>query len=153
MYGIINKALQSMVCEHYGENKWYELVRAAGIDTDVFVSMQEYPDETTYKLVAAADEVLKLSSKEFLEELGVYWVNFSSQGDYKDIFEVTGDNLVEFLQQLDVMHTRVGSIIPNLKPPQFYCSDITKNTLILHYVSKRSGLSSFVIGLVKGLSV
>ncbi len=131
--------------------KWDELIRVAGIDRDVFISIQEYPNEITYKLIAAVDQVLKINANDFLEELGVYWINFTSQGDYKDIFEVTGDNFVTFLQELDMLHTRVGSIIPNLRPPQFYCTDITKSTLTLHYVSKRAGLSSFVIGLIKGL--
>ena len=83
--------------------------------------------------------------------MGEYWVTYTADGDYKDIFNMAGNTFVTFLQNLNTLHTRVGAIMPNLNPPSFTCTDIGKNSLRLHYYSTRVGLSSMVIGLLKGL--
>jgi hypothetical protein len=44
-------------------------------------------------------------------------------------------------------------IFPKLAPPEFSVEQINEKQLILHYYSNRDGLSSFVIGLVKGIGI
>ena len=41
--------------------------------------------------------------------------------------------------------------MPELKPPKFWCTDITNNSITIHYKSDRSGLSHLVIGLIRGV--
>ena len=60
MYGMVNKALQNMVVEAHGEQIWEQIRTRAGVDIEVFVSNQGYPDEITYQLAGAASEVLKI---------------------------------------------------------------------------------------------
>ena len=64
---------------------------------------------------------------------------------------MSGDNLCEFLQNLDNLHARVGVIFPQLQPPSFDCTDVESESLHLHYHSCREGLSPMVVGLIKGL--
>ena len=40
MYGLANKALQDVVCGRFGEGAWETIKRNAGVDIDVFVSME-----------------------------------------------------------------------------------------------------------------
>jgi len=66
--------------------------------------------------------------------------------------EAGGKTLGEFLQRLPTFHTSVAMLFPNLKPPQFRCSDVEEDSLKLHYYSQHEGLAQFVIGLLKGLA-
>jgi hypothetical protein len=50
-----------------------------------------------------------------------------------------------------MMHFRLGNIMPEMVMPHFEVTDETSNSLLLHYKSKRDGLSDMVIGLVQGL--
>ena len=156
MYGLVNNALQGLVCSRFGEETWETIKRNAGVDIDVFVSMEGYPDEVTYKLVAAASEVLGLSAEEVLKAYGEYWVSYTAKEGYGQILNLAGDTLPVFLQNLDNLHTRVALMFPRLKPPSFWCTDVRKESLRLHYrpgLDSRKGLEPFVIGLVNGLAI
>ena len=67
MYGMVNKAVEEMVCMHHGEPVWERIKARAGVDVDVFMSNEGYPDEMTYKLVGAASEVLDVPAPQILE--------------------------------------------------------------------------------------
>ena len=56
MYGLVNKAVVDLVVSKFGEDTWNAIKKKAEVDIDVFVSMDGYPDELTYKLVGAASD-------------------------------------------------------------------------------------------------
>lgn len=151
MYGLVNKALQGMVCDHYGQNAWQNIKTLAQTEFDNYISLESYPDDLTHRLVRAASQVLGISSKEIMEDFGKYWVNFTGQEGYGEMMELAGDDLPEFLGNLDDLHSRLGVIFPKMQPPSFQCSDQTTNTLNLHYYSHRQGMAPMVYGLVEGL--
>jgi hypothetical protein len=156
MYGLVNKALQDLVCSRFGEDSWETVKRNAGVDIDVFISMEAYPDDVTYKLVRAASEVVGLSAEEALRAFGEYWVSYTAQEGYGELLKLAGDTLPAFLQNLDNLHTRVGLMFPRLKPPSFWCTDIREDFLRLHYrpgLDSRAGLGPFVVGAVKALAI
>jgi Haem-NO-binding len=151
MYGMINKAIRDLVTSRFGEETWNEVRRKAGITDDVFINMVKYPDEATYKLVGAASEVLKTPAEQILEGFGEYWTVYSAEAGFGHLLDFAGNNLVDFLRNLDNMHTRIQLTFPQLDPPSFKVSDVTDSSLRLHYYSKRPGLAPLVIGMVKGL--
>lgn len=151
MYGLVNKALQGFVQSQYGSSSWEKIKSKANINIDSFISMQSYPDEVTYQLAAAVSKELQISLEEVLEAFGIYWVRFTAEEGYGQMLELCGTSLKEFLMNLDALHARIGLTFPELRPPSFTCTNITENSLQLHYYSKREGLTSFVIGLIKGL--
>ena len=69
MYGLINKAVRDLVLTRFGEAKWDEICRKAEVTEADFVSMEKYPDETTYRLVGAASEVLNTPADEYTQRL------------------------------------------------------------------------------------
>ena len=151
MYGLVNKAVEELVTTNFGEDKW-ELIKAkAGVDVEVFISNEGYPDEVTYKLVGAATEVLGLPAEQILIAFGEHWVLKTANESYGPMMKSGGKTLREFLVNLPNFHTRVAMIYPNLQPPRFACSDLTDDSLKLHYYTHRPGLTSFVVGLVQGL--
>jgi hypothetical protein len=151
MYGMVNKAVEEMVCMQHGEPAWEQIKAKAGVDVDVFMSNEGYPDEITYKLVAAASEVLQLPADQILEGFGEHWILHTAQEGYGGLMQAAGKSLPEFLKNLPNFHSRVSMIFPKLQPPGFQCSEITPTSVTMHYFSHRPGLAPFVTGLLHGL--
>lgn len=151
MYGLVNKAIEELVVTNFGEDKWDLIKAKAGVDVDVFISNEGYPDELTYKLVGAASEVLGAPAEDILVAFGEHWVLKTAAKSYGPMMKSGGATLKEFLVNLPNFHTRVAMIYPNLEPPRFQCTDVTDEGLHLHYHSHRPGLTSFVTGLLQGL--
>lgn len=152
MYGLVNKAIEGLICNRFGEETWEAIKRRAGIDEEGFVSLDSYPDSMTYALVGAASEVLKTPADALLEVFGEYWVTYTAKEGYGGLLDAAGGDLRTFLVSLNQLHARVRLAAPELRPPSFQCTDITDASLVLHYRSTREGLAPMVFGLIRGLS-
>ncbi|MBS0656922.1 MAG: heme NO-binding domain-containing protein [Verrucomicrobia bacterium] len=151
MYGMVNKAVQDLVTSRFGAEKWQEIREKAGVDDELFVTNQGYPDELTYRLVEVASSVLQLPAEQVLQAFGEYWILETAQVGYGAMMRAGGKSLREFLVNLPNFHTRVSMIFPHLQPPRFGCTEITDSSLELHYHTHRPGLLPFVLGLLSGL--
>lgn len=151
MYGMVNKAVEEMVCMRHGESTWERIKRHAGVDIEVFMTNEAYPDEITYRLVASASEVLELPAERILEAFGEHWALHTAREAYGGLLTAAGRTLPEFLRNLPNFHSRVAMIFPNLQPPRFECTDVGPDSLTLHYRTHRPGLARFVVGLMYGL--
>ena len=151
MYGLVNKAVEELVRSRFGDQTWETIKQRAGVEEELFISMDAYPDDLTYRMVGAASEVLNIPAAQVLETFGEYWVLYTAQEGYGDTFAMFGDTLPRFLLNLDAMHSHVGTVFTKLRPPSFRCTDQTEHSLRLHYYSARAGLAPMVIGLLKGL--
>lgn len=151
MYGMINKAVQELVTTKFGEDKWREIHRKANVTEPAFINMVKYPDEMTHRLVGAASEVLGAPAEAIMEDFGEYWTVYAAEKGFGHLLDFAGDNIVDFLINLDSMHTRVALTFHHLEPPSFRVTDVTPTTVRLHYYSKRAGLGPVVIGMIKGL--
>jgi hypothetical protein len=152
MYGLVNQALEDFVRRGYGDAAWNRVRGGAGISLDMFVSMDSYPDDITYKLVGAATEVLGLQAPQILEAFGEHWVLYTAQAGYGEMFAMFGSDLRAFLLNLNNLHSHVAMTFPDLRPPSFEVEQIDgTDSLLLHYHSERTGLAPMVVGLLKGL--
>jgi hypothetical protein len=151
MYGLVNKAIHDMVCSQFGEETWQQIRQKAEIETETFLSMEGYPDDITHRLVKAASAVLGLPPAAIMQAFGEFWVKYTAEEGYGELMDMSGDNLPEFLQNLDALHARVGITFPKLQPPSFDCTETDEDALTLEYHSEREGLAPMVVGLVKGL--
>ncbi|NQY09113.1 MAG: heme NO-binding domain-containing protein [Flavobacteriales bacterium] len=152
MYGLVNKAVQQFVIEGHGEEAWDIIRKSAGVADESFISMEPYPDKTTYDLVAAAAEHLEIDSGDILEAFGGYWIRFSMEEGYGDLLNMAGNNFPAFLKNLNNLHTHVAQSYTKLRPPSFLCEEIDEKTFRLVYSSERPGLTRFVGGLLLGLA-
>jgi len=152
MYGLINKAVEDLVVTSFGEDKWEAIKAKAGIDIDVFISNESYPDDITYRLVDAAVEILNIPADTVLAAFGEHWVLRIAVPSYGALMKSGGRTFREFLVNLPNFHTRIAMIYPRLEPPRFACSNITDDSLHLHYMTHRPGLTSFVSGILQGLA-
>ncbi|MDP7069955.1 MAG: heme NO-binding domain-containing protein [Phycisphaerales bacterium] len=151
MYGLINVAIRDLVHSRFGEAQWEEIIAISGVDESAFIRMSPNDDAITYALVGAASEVLNLPASDVLQAFGEYWTEFTAVAGYGEMMDSAGETLPEFLENLDILHTRVGTMYPDLRPPSFSCENVTDCSLDLHYRSVREGLDDLVIGLLRGL--
>lgn len=151
VYGLVNRAIEELVTERFGPEAWLRVLSRSGVEVPAFVGMQAYPDELTYRLVAAASRELGLSEEAVLEEFGRYWTLYTAQKGYGELFRLGGATLREFLVNLPQLHTRVALMFPELRPPEFWLANVGQTSLTLNYRSTREGLGPMVVGLLKGL--
>lgn len=151
MYGIVNKAIEELVKENFGEEKWEEILKKSGIEVDFFISNEAYDDSITFKLAIAVGEVLEIPLDAVLEEFGKFWVLRTAKEKYGGLMEAGGRSLAEFLSNLPAFHTRVMLIYPKLQPPEFRVEQLQADLFHVFYYSKRDGLQGFVRGLLLGL--
>lgn len=153
MYGIVNKAIQELVTENYGEEKWQKILALSTVEEDFFISNEPYDDDITFKLAQAVSLEMNINIKEVLIAFGEWWVVKTTKDKYGTLMESGGATLKEFLLNLPVFHNRVMLIYPKLTPPEFKVSNISDTSMHLHYISSREGLQEFVRGLIQGLGI
>lgn len=151
MYGIVNKAIEDLVKANFGETKWDAIKKRSGVDVDFFVSNEPYDDDITYQLAGAVADEMNMPVTEVLLAFGEWWILKTGKEKYGGLMQSGGKSLQEFLVNLPLFHNRIMLLYPKLTPPEFKVSNITSNSLHLHYFSKRQGLQEFVRGLISGL--
>ena len=151
MYGLVNKAIQDLVTEKFGEDKWQEIKKLSDFEDDFFIGLQSYPDSLTYTLVKNASKVLGADASLVMEIFGEYWILYTVDEGYGEMMDLAGDNLLDFLNNLDMLHNRLNNIMPHLVAPKFSTRNQTSNSIELEYRSHREGMSPMVVGLLKGL--
>lgn len=152
MYGIVNQAIQGLVTENFGIEKWNQIKEVLDLKIDYFLSDQPYDDDITFNLVGAASEVLNIPANSILEAFGKYWVLKTGMEKYGDLMKAGGKDFKEFIHNLPQFHSRIMLIYPKLSPPEFMVENQDEKTIILHYYSSREGLTYFVIGLIQGIA-
>lgn len=151
MYGLVNRGIRTMVCETFDEATWERIRERSGVNEEVFISMEPYPDEVTLQLVGAASEVLELPPEKVLHAFGTWWIGYAAR-EYDQLFTMTGQSFPEFVANLNSIHTRVGYMMTQLSPPSFTVTDATADSFILHYHSTREGLFPMVHGMIEGIA-
>lgn len=153
MYGLINNSLKDMIREKFGEDKWLEVLQKSGVPEDSFLTMRSYDDEITYSLAGAASDVLGAPVDACLELFGEYWVLETATKSYGTLLDAAGSDMLEFLANMNALHDRITSTFLNYVPPEFYVEKQDDGSHEIHYISKREGLTPFVVGLLKGLAI
>lgn len=151
MYGLIHTSIRQFVQQRVGDASWDAISRKIEVTESDFITMQAYPDELTLRLVGAGSEAMGLSQEDFLHDLGIHWVTQTAADYYGPLLEFAGSDVASLLENLNRMHDQVAISFSNLIQPSFELETEGEGEFRLHYRSSRSGLSSFVVGLVTGL--
>ncbi|MBL0316187.1 MAG: heme NO-binding domain-containing protein [Flavobacteriales bacterium] len=151
MYGIVNKAIEELVKENFGEDKWQIILEKSGIDAEFFISNEPYDDDITFKLAMTISSEMNMSLRDVLIAFGEWWILKTAKERYGYLLASGGNNFRDFIINLPIFHNRIIMMYPKLSPPEFKVTDIQEQDLKLHYISTRKGLSDFVYGLISGL--
>ena len=151
MYGLVNKAIEDLVISSAGEETWLKIRDRAGLQELQILSSSNYDDEITYKLVAAASDVLQQPPEAILRSFGKHWVLYTGREGWSTLFSASGEDMVSFLQNLDDMHARVNAAMPEGRMPEFTLTP-KDGAYQLEYRSERDGLAPMVGGILSGLA-
>jgi hypothetical protein len=151
MYALVNKAVEGSITSKFGEETHGNIKADAGIDVDIFISNESYPDNITYELATTASERLNMPLGDILKAVGHCGVTHVAEKHYGAMMAAGGSTFQEFLANLPSFHRRVRVISPDLEPPVFKGRTSSERSLELIYESTGEGLEDLVIGLLQGL--
>ena len=82
MYGIVNKSIEELVIENFGEEKWELIRKRSGIEVDYFISNEPYDDNITYLLAGAISEEMNVPLDKVLFLFGEWWILKTTKEKY-----------------------------------------------------------------------
>lgn len=151
MYGIVNRAVEDLVISSAGEETWQKIKALAGLQKLQILESSNYDDDITNKLVAAASQILEQPVDDILHAFGSHWVMYTGREGWVSMFSTSGDDMLDFLKNLDDMHARVNAAMPEGKMPEFTLLE-KGDAYHLEYRSSREGLAPMVAGILSGLA-
>jgi len=153
MYGLIHRSVRDMVIAGYGNERWNRILLDANASEEHFMSMQPYDDSVALALVGSACKELNQQPGALLEAFGRHWIEDTVKKSYANLLKSYGDNLWDFLKNLNFMHDRISTTFPAYRAPMFELEPLSDSVARLLYTSTRQGLAPFVVGLLRGLAV
>nr|XP_056712866.1 guanylate cyclase soluble subunit beta-2-like [Euleptes europaea] len=149
-YGFINNCLKSLLVEKFGEETWEKLRTQAGLQ-DNFMTYTVYDDGITEKLVQEACKTLKVPEEAVLKLFGEYFFSFCKMSGYDRMLRTLGGNLIEFIENLDALHSYLALSYQEMNAPSFRV-ERADGMLLLHYYSDRKGLCQIVPGILEAVA-
>lgn len=153
MYGFIYNTLRDLVLKNYGEEKWFAICDQADVEElkEHGLDKHYYDEAYLNRLVDTACTILSLPKEAVLESFGGHFFETIKISGHSTMLRSLGHNLYGFLMNLDALHDHLSVTYDQMQAPSFRCEK-TKNTIILHYNSKREGLHYIVSGIVRSVA-
>ncbi|GCB79640.1 hypothetical protein scyTo_0016016 [Scyliorhinus torazame] len=151
MYGFINTCLKSLVIEKFGEETW-EALRSQAEVQETFMTFNVYDDAITLRLVQAASQMLNLPAEAVLKLFGGYFFTFCKASGYDRMLRTLGGSLMEFIENLDALHSYLALSYQEMKAPSFRVEKREDGEMWLHYYSDRRGLCHIVPGIIEAVA-
>ncbi|ELU08946.1 hypothetical protein CAPTEDRAFT_127209, partial [Capitella teleta] len=153
-YGFVHCAWADMVITNHGADMWQRILKDSGIELGGgnFLIHKMYSDEDTNKLMLTTSRLLSMDLATCMESYGGFFYKYCLESGYDRVLKVLGNNLLDFLCNLDALHDHFDSAYPGMRAPSFRCNPTESGGLLLHYYSERTGLYPMVIGIVKSVA-
>lgn len=150
MKGTIALCFKEMIEEKFGEEKWSNILRDAGLPPDkLFIEAEDVVDDDMMKVVGASCRTLGSTQEEAADSFGDYWVNVYSQKYYPGFYKAHA-SARDFILDMDRLHRVITQSVPNAHPPRFTFEWAGPDTLLITYSSRRH-MIDFAVGLLKGV--
>ncbi|XP_054167307.1 soluble guanylate cyclase 88E-like [Oppia nitens] len=149
MYGLILENIHQYTCNKYGTDVWDEIRRLANIKEPTFSIHKIYPETYVPRITAHAMQVLGITEREYLYNIGISFVSMVGAYGYDKVLSVLGRHFRDFLNGLDNLHEYLRFSYPKLKPPSYFVNNETDKGMTLHYRSKRQYFLWYTIGQIE----
>uniref|UniRef100_A0A4W6EZ46 guanylate cyclase n=1 Tax=Lates calcarifer TaxID=8187 RepID=A0A4W6EZ46_LATCA len=143
--------LQSLVIEKFGQEMWDKLSSLPGAQ-DHFMTYTVYDDILTVGLVEEACSLLDVSADVFLKLFGEHFFSFCKQAGYDTMLRTLGGDLIEFIGNLDALHSYLALSYQEMNAPSFRVEMTDDGKMLLHYYSDRKGLYHIVPGIMEAVA-
>ncbi len=149
MHGLINRSIQSFVCDHYGAERWAEVAQLAGLDFVDFEAMLTYDDAITPRVLDAAAQVLNRPRSEVMEDIGAFVVSHHGLEPVRRLLRFGGVNFEDFLHSLDDLPDRARLAVADLNLPRVELREHAKRQFSLICSSPVAGYGYVMMGLLR----
>ncbi len=154
MYGPVNKAICEMMLTGGGPSDWHDVFAPAAVEDNAFTIAEPYDDRGSFALAEASDGALQVLIREFLHNLGHWWIREIARRDHQHVMTASGSSRRSFLFRLPDFHTRVvGIIFHRSQTLKFECTGSLTASPRLGGRSHSCGLSPFLMGMLETLSI
>uniref|UniRef100_A0A665UJ65 guanylate cyclase n=1 Tax=Echeneis naucrates TaxID=173247 RepID=A0A665UJ65_ECHNA len=138
-YGFINSCLQSLVMEKFGQDTWDKL--RSGQTPSLGGSVK-----------FCSSDVSGISAHVFLKLFGEHFFIFCKKAGYDTMLRTLGGNLIEFIGNLDALHSFLALSYQEMNAPSFRVEMTDDGKMLLHYYSDRKGLHHIVPGIMEAVA-
>uniref|UniRef100_A0A8C4EDP1 guanylate cyclase n=1 Tax=Dicentrarchus labrax TaxID=13489 RepID=A0A8C4EDP1_DICLA len=111
-----------------------------------------YDDILTLSLVKEACSLLDVPADVLLKLFGEHFFLFCKQAGYDTMLRTLGGNLIEFIGNLDALHSYLALSYQEMNAPSFRVEMTDDGKMLLHYYSDRKGLYHIVPGIMEAVA-
>jgi len=150
MHGLIHVVLKDFILSRFGEGTWRSVLGELRVTDDAAVlDLKQYDDAISVAAVHAVVTVLATTWDDALRALGAHLVEYTYTGGHLRMLESMGDNLKEFLRNLNHMHNHLERKMRGSMFPSFHITDEEEGGFRLSYASVRgTALAALVEGVL-----
>ncbi len=152
MHGLINKAIQTFVCQTYGEARWQSVTRDAGLDFSEFEAMLVYDAALTRDILAALGRELNRDLDDILEDLGTHLVSHPQVTRLRRLLRFSGVTYADFLHSLDDLPDRARLAISDLELPALELREHAPGEFTLTVAPGMPGFASVIMGILRAMA-
>lgn len=152
MHGLINRAIQSFVCQTYGIPRWKKITDAANVGTSDFEAMLLYDDQQTLDLLAAIVSELDRPQPDVLEDLGTFLVSHPQNEPLRRLLRFGGETYVDFLHSLDDLPDRARLAVSDLRLPALELDDRSPSSYCLTCRPGLPGFGFVMMGILRAMA-
>ncbi|CAK0812509.1 unnamed protein product [Prorocentrum cordatum] len=149
MHGLIHVVVKDLIVSRYGEDAWGAVLRELQVTDDAAVlGLKQYDDAITVAAVNAVTKVLAITWDDALRAAGAHFVAYVYTGGHLRMLQSMGDNMKDFVRNLNHIHSHVERMMRGTRAPSFHITDEAEGGFRLSYASVRG---SALVALVEGV--
>lgn len=152
MHGLINRAIQSFVCNTYGKSRWIRVTEQAHLGFVEFEAMLVYDDETSMRVLQELCTELGRSQSEILEDLGTYLVSNPNTEALRRLLRFGGVTYLEFLHSLDDLPDRARLAVSDLNLPMLELREEAQGQFTLACQNGLPGYANVMMGVLRAMA-
>lgn len=152
MHGLINRAVQSFVCQTYGNQRWLQVTQAAGLGFSEFEAMLVYEDRQTFDVLQALTGELGRPLPDVLEDLGTFLVSHPQMESLRRLLRFGGETYVDFLHSLDDLPDRARLAVSDLHLPAMELIEHSPAAYTLVCQPGLPGFGHLMIGVLRAMA-
>lgn len=156
MHGLVNRAIESFVCDSYGRTTWLDTVGRLDLGYTEFEAMITYDPTVTERVLIAVSDRLARSRDDLLEDIGTYMVSHPANEAVRRLMRFSGVDFLDFLYSLDDLPDRARLAVSDLTLPTLELHDHGPGCFWLHVAlpDDASGLrfGHVVMGLLRAMA-
>ena len=150
MHGIILSELRKYVEARHGAETWPALLRAAGLEGNVYLPIRSYPDAEVVALVSAASAATGAPADVILEDFGSF-IAPDLVAMYRSLVRPEWRTLELLENTEETIHRVVRLKDATATPPELRCERAAPDRVVIRYGSPRR-MCAVAKGIVRGVA-